>query len=173
VVIVKTRGDEQKYRRILVSFDGGVFSRVAVEFAARLAEVSEAELTLAISGAPGGDDRPAASDKLESDPPRAIEGGVGGSGIRFPTGDSDEDLARISPLLLSLPKRPTVIPLSSELMAGGLSREASSGKYDLVVIGAENRAVQHRLYFGAENERLLRSSPVTVALIVPSVGLLH
>jgi Kef-type K+ transport system membrane component KefB len=172
VVIVKTRGDEQKYQRILVSFDGGVFSRVAVEFAARLAEVSEAVLTVAISGAPGADDRPA-SDRTEPDPQRTVDAGVSGSGIRFPAGDTDEDLARISPLLLSLPKRPTVIPLSSEVMSGGLSREAASGKYDLVVIGAENRAVQHRLYFGAENERLLRSSPVTVALIVPSVGLLH
>ena len=171
VVIVKTRGEEQKFARILVSFDGGVFSRVAVEFAARLAEMAEAELTLALTGAPVTDDRPSA-DKSDADPGSAGLS-LTGSGIRFPTGDTDEDLERISPLLLTLPRRPKVLIMPSELLSGALAREAATKNYDLVVIGAENRAVQHRLYFGAENERLLRSSPVTVALIVPSVGLLH
>jgi hypothetical protein len=38
------------------------------------------------------------------------------------------------------------------------------------VIGAENRAVQHRLFFGAENERLLRSAPIPIALVIPHIG---
>ena len=55
VVIVKTRDGEKRYRRILVSFDGGVFSRVAVEFAVRYAEVTEGEVTVAVLGTPGGE----------------------------------------------------------------------------------------------------------------------
>jgi hypothetical protein len=59
------------------------------------------------------------------------------------------------------------------MLSGALASEASSGNYDLVVIGAENRAVQHRLYFGADNERLIRSAPTTIALVVPNIGLLR
>jgi hypothetical protein len=85
---------------------------------------------------------------------------------------SDEVLASISPLLPGLSRRPKVILCGSDGLSGAVAREAASGEYDIVVIGAENRAVQHRLYFGADNERLLRSSPITVALVVPHVALL-
>ncbi len=153
VCIVKTRGEEQKYQRILACFDGGVFSRVAVEFAVRYADVAQAALTVAVLGAlPGG----AAGDTEESS-----------SGI------DDEALRRITPILSTVERRPRLLQLSADLYEGALANEAASGAYDLVVIGAENRAIQNRLYFGADNERLLRSAPVTVALVVPSVGLLH
>jgi Kef-type K+ transport system membrane component KefB/nucleotide-binding universal stress UspA family protein len=152
VCIVKTRGEEQKYQRILACFDGGVFSRVAVEFAVRYAEVTQAALTVAMLGqVPGG-------------PPAEVDGAG--------TFD-DEALRRISPTLSTVEQRPKVLQLGADVHEGALANEAASGNYDLVVIGAENRAIQHRLYFGAENERLLRSTPVTVALVVPSVGLLH
>jgi Kef-type K+ transport system membrane component KefB/nucleotide-binding universal stress UspA family protein len=149
VCIVKTRGEEQKYRRILASFDGGVFSRVAVEFAVRYAEVTQAELTVAVVG--------------------ALPGNPLDDAATF----DDEALRRITPILSTVERRPRVLQLSAEPNDSALANQAASGAYDLVVIGAENRAIQHRLYFGAENERLLRSTPVTVALVVPSVGLLH
>lgn len=53
-----------------------------------------------------------------------------------------------------------------------MTAEAESGKYDLVVIGAENRAVQHRLFFGHDNERLIRNATVTVAIAIPNVAFL-
>ncbi len=152
VCIVKARGDEHKYRRILASFDGGVFSRVAVEFAVRYAEVTQADLTVAVAGG------------LPATQPNDAE-----EGATF----DDEVLRRITPLLSTVERRPRVLQLGPDLQDGALAEQAASGGYDLVVIGAENRAIQHRLYFGAENERLLRSTPVTVALVVPSVGLLH
>jgi Kef-type K+ transport system membrane component KefB/nucleotide-binding universal stress UspA family protein len=153
VVVVKSRGEDQRYRRVLVSFDGGVFSRVAVEFAVRFAEVAEGELTVAVLGTPAGD--------------------AARSGEWTPeTINSDEVLASISPLLPALGRRPKIIICPSDGLSGALARETASGEYDIVVIGAENRAVQHRLYFGADNERLLRSSPITVALVVPHVALL-
>jgi Kef-type K+ transport system membrane component KefB/nucleotide-binding universal stress UspA family protein len=152
VCIVKTRGEEQKYRRILATFDGGVFSRVAVEFAVRYAEVTQAELTVAVVGPLPGNQPNDADDGSTFD---------------------DEALRRITPILSTVERRPRVIQLSSDPQDSALANQAASGAYDLVVIGAENRAIQHRLYFGAENERLLRSTPVTVALVVPSLGLLH
>jgi Kef-type K+ transport system membrane component KefB/nucleotide-binding universal stress UspA family protein len=159
VVIVKARDAEQRYRRILVSFDGGVFSRVAVEFAVRYAEVTESEITVAVLGAPG------------KDVPRPVTDS--GTAFEAEPLTEEEVLGRISPILPTIQPRPKVVHYPSDMLSGALAREASSGNYDLVVIGAENRAVQHRLYFGADNERLLRSSPITVALVVPNIGLLR
>ena len=53
-----------------------------------------------------------------------------------------------------------------------MSEEAASGKYDLVVLGAENRAIQHRLFFGHDNERLIREVPATLAIVIPNVAFL-
>ena len=132
---------------------------MAVEFAVRYAEVTEGEVTVAVLGAPGGD----------------VPRPVSESGTDFQNEPMTEQdmLARISPILPTLELRPRVVHYPSDMLSGALAREASSGNYDLVVIGAENRAVQHRLYFGADNERLIRSSPITVALVVPNIGLLR
>ena len=137
-----------------------MFSRVAVEFAVRYAEVTEAEVTVAVLGAPARR-RPApvteSRTDFDTEPDRR----------RGPAAGSRPSCRRSScrPKVLHCPAR--------TCYAGALAREAASGNYDLVVIGAENRAVQHRLYFGADNERLIRSSPVTVALVVPNIGKLE
>jgi Kef-type K+ transport system membrane component KefB/nucleotide-binding universal stress UspA family protein len=157
VAIVKVKGEEPIYKRILVPFDGGVFSRVAVEFAVRYAEVTEAELTLAVVG-----DR-----KLTEASGTDVVGTGEGLGL------GDAILERISPVLRAVTRRPKVLELGNDLLSNGLAREAASGQYDLVVIGAENRAVQHRLFFGADNERLIREIPVTVAIVVPNVSQLR
>jgi hypothetical protein len=39
-----------------------------------------------------------------------------------------------------------------------------------VVVGAENRAIQHRLFFGYDNERLIRATRVPVVVVVPNLG---
>ena len=39
----------------------------------------------------------------------------------------------------------------------------------LVVLGAENRAIHYRLFFGYDNEKLVEESRITVVLIVPKV----
>ena len=44
------------------------------------------------------------------------------------------------------------------------------GHYDLVILGAENRAIQHRLFFGYDAERLLRATRVPVLVVVPNVA---
>ena len=39
-----------------------------------------------------------------------------------------------------------------------------------MVLGTENRAVQHRLFFGYENERLIRATRVPVLVVVPNLA---
>jgi len=39
-----------------------------------------------------------------------------------------------------------------------------------VVLGSENRAVQNRLFFGRDNERLIREAAVSVAIVVPNIA---
>jgi Kef-type K+ transport system membrane component KefB/nucleotide-binding universal stress UspA family protein len=42
--------------------------------------------------------------------------------------------------------------------------------HDLVVLGAENRAIQNRLFFGTDNERLIAEESHAVAIVVPNVA---
>jgi hypothetical protein len=39
----------------------------------------------------------------------------------------------------------------------------------MVVLGAEHRALHHRLFFGYDNEKLVEEGRVTVVLVVPKV----
>ncbi|HEY0707180.1 MAG TPA: cation:proton antiporter [Polyangia bacterium] len=157
VVILKANGQDQPYRRLLVSFDGGVFSRVAVEFAIGYADVIGAEVTVAVIG---GNKPGETSITSETD-------------LDAATIDV-EGLRKISPALVdgtqTNGRSLRILSLPSDQVSGTLAAETSSGKYDLVVIGAENRAVQHRLFFGAETERLLRRAPTAIALVVPNIG---
>jgi hypothetical protein len=38
-----------------------------------------------------------------------------------------------------------------------------------MVLGAENRAIHYRLFFGYENEKVVEESNVTVVLVVPKM----
>ncbi|HEY0710230.1 MAG TPA: universal stress protein, partial [Polyangia bacterium] len=157
VVILKANGQDHPSRRLLVSFDGGVFSRVAVEFAVGFADVIGAEVTVAVIGNNKPLDASITSENDMDSVPIDLEA-----------------LRKISPLLADGTRTNghslRVLPLSSDQTNGTLAAEAASGKYDLVVIGAENRAVQHRLFFGAETERLIRKAPTAIALVVPNIG---
>jgi Kef-type K+ transport system membrane component KefB/nucleotide-binding universal stress UspA family protein len=153
LVIVKTGPAPPPHRRLLVPYDGGVFSRVAVEFAARYAEMTSATLTIGLLT-----DR--ASQQPDSGPGRAPS----------PVNPGDATLNRISPIFHALVLRPEVVEVPSDPFANALTALARSGRYDLVVVGCENRAVQHTLFFGHDNERLIREAPVSVAIVVPNVA---
>ncbi|MBE0569124.1 MAG: cation:proton antiporter [Deltaproteobacteria bacterium] len=51
-----------------------------------------------------------------------------------------------------------------------ITREVHEGGYDLVVLGAENRSMSQRIYFGPVVEGCLERLGCTVAVIVPSRG---
>jgi len=160
LVVVKAGPGTAKFTRLLVPFDGGVFSRVAVEFGAHYAELTGAALTIALVS-----DRPALiAPDGKTPPPRPLVQEV-------PVDEAALD--RISPVLRTIEVRPTLIELGNDPFSSAIAGEAGSGRYDLVLLGSENRAVQHRLFFGRDNERIIREASVTVAIVVPSVALLR
>lgn len=145
VAIVKGEAPAAGFRRILVSVDGGVAARVAAELALRYAESTGADLTLAVL----------TEDHRGADFTPAV------------AATPDEELARISLAFRATAIRPRVVHLAYDPQASPVSDVVAHGDYDLVVLGAENRAIQHRLFFGHDNERLIRSSRVPVAVVVP------
>ena len=63
-----------------------------------------------------------------------------------------------------------MLRLAYDPSSSALAEEAANGKYDLVVLGAENRAVQHRLFFGYDTERIIRGSAASVVVVVPHIA---
>jgi len=143
-----------------VPFDGGTFARVAVEFAVRFAEATGAELTIALM-----------VERMPQAARLAVD--EAGPGIAEERPVADAELDRVSRIFRSSDLRPTIVRLAYDPTSSAVDEQASSGNYDLVVIGAENRAIRHRLFFGYNSERLLANDKVGVALIVPNVAMLE
>jgi Kef-type K+ transport system membrane component KefB/nucleotide-binding universal stress UspA family protein len=144
------------YKHILVPVDGSVASRVAVELALRYAEGAGAELTVAVL--------------TERRPQAAAYSDMSGTHLPVearPT--TEEELERISVVFRASDLKPTVAHLAYDPRSSAVSQALEKGKYDLVVLGAENRAIQHRLFFGYENERLIRATRVPVLVVVPNL----
>jgi Kef-type K+ transport system membrane component KefB/nucleotide-binding universal stress UspA family protein len=177
MAIVKSRGDGQApFKRVLVPVDGTLLSRVAVEFAVRYAEgVGDgAELTLAIVMDPeriGAFSIPPLASN--DDPTIRVQPGRANSLMMM--ADSlaqDGGLEKLSPVFKATKVKTHVIvkqPLPNGTDRLSVLADAKSGKYDLVVLGAENRAIHYRLFFGYDNERLAEESSATVVLIVPKM----
>jgi Kef-type K+ transport system membrane component KefB/nucleotide-binding universal stress UspA family protein len=157
VAVMKTAHPGTPFKHIIVPVDGSLVSRIAVEFAVRYAEISGAELTVAL-----------VIEHRQQAAAYADETGGGEAQSVRPV--SDEDLERVSRVFRTLEKKPNVLRVDYDPSSSALAAAVETGAYDLVVIGAENRAVQHRLYFGYENERIIQSSDVSVAVVVPHVG---
>jgi len=144
------------YRRILVPVDGSVASRMAVELALRYAEGAGADLALAIL--------------TERRPQAAAYTDVSGTHVTAEVRDtSEEELERISVVFRASTLKPTILHLAYDPRSSAIAQAVERGKYDLVVLGAENRAIQHRLFFGYENERLIRATRVPVVVVVPNL----
>jgi universal stress protein A len=156
VAILRARHVTTAYRRIFVPVDGSVASRLAVEFAHRYAENVGAELTLAIL--------------TERRPQAAAYADVSGTHAFELQNTSAEELERISVVFRASGLRPTILPLAYDPFSSAVTNEVRTEKYDLVILGAENRAIQHRLFFGYDNERLIRATPVPVIVVVPKLG---
>ena len=68
-------------------------------------------------------------------------------------------------------QRTEVRVVEGHSLIGSISEETLSGEYDLVVLGAENRSMGERIYFGPFVEACLERLSCTVAVVVPSRGL--
>jgi len=164
-------------------------SRVAAEFALRYAEAVQARITLAVLT----ELRPQAEDYAELasdavlDRPSVLMGQALTEdierrtqppplpGTRLPEvtiipQDPDEELARVSPAFRASEVEARLQYLAYDPSHSALTEEIARGGYDLVVTGAENRAVQHRMFFGYENQRVIERSAVTTLIVVPKMG---
>lgn len=151
---------DTEYRRILVPVDGSVASRLAVELALRYAESTGAELALAVL--------------TERRPQAAAYADISGTHVPSEVrATSDQELERISVVFRASDIKPNILHLAFDPRSSAVVQELERGKYDLVVIGAENRAIQHRLFFGYENERLIRGTRIPVVLVVPNLSRLN
>jgi Kef-type K+ transport system membrane component KefB/nucleotide-binding universal stress UspA family protein len=156
VAIMKAATPSSGYKNILVPVDGSIASRMAVEVALRYAEGAEAELSLAVL--------------TERRPQAAAYSDM--SGTHLPAegpSTSEEELERISVAFRATDLKPSILHLAYDPRSSAVAQALEKGKYDLVVLGAENRAIQHRLFFGYENERLIRAARVPVVVVVPNL----
>jgi Kef-type K+ transport system membrane component KefB/nucleotide-binding universal stress UspA family protein len=157
VAIMKSTAQASgEYKHILVPVDGSVASRMAVELALRYAEGAGADLALAVL--------------TERRPQAAAYSDM--SGTHLPAegpGTSEEVLERISVAFRATDVKPSILHLAYDPRSSAVAQALEKGKYDLVILGAENRAIQHRLFFGYENERLIRATRVPVVVVVPNL----
>jgi Kef-type K+ transport system membrane component KefB/nucleotide-binding universal stress UspA family protein len=157
VAIMKAPVRGADYKRILVPVDGSVASRLAVELALRYAETSGAELALAVL--------------TERRPQAAAYADLSGTHVPAEIrATSDEELQRISIAFRASDIKPNILHLAFDPRSSAIAQEVERGKYDLIVVGAENRAIQHRLFFGYENERLIRGTRIPVVVVVPNLS---
>jgi nucleotide-binding universal stress UspA family protein len=156
----------EHFSNIFVPFDGTMVARVAAEFALRYAESVAARLTLAVLT----EKRPQAESYVEvtvdtvPDRPSML------SEVSMLPPDPEEALARVSPAFRASDVQATLRYLAYDPQHSALTEEIARGGYDLVVTGAENRAVQHRMFFGYENQRVLERCTVTTLIVVPKIG---
>ena len=157
VAILKSPAPAEAYGRLLVPVDGSIGSRLAVELALRYAEATGAELTLAVL--------------TERRPQAAAYADLSGTHVLAEVpATGDEELARISVVFRASVVKPSIIHLAFDPRSSPVAEAVEKGNYDLVVLGTENRAVQHRLFFGYENERLIRATRVPVLVVVPNLA---
>jgi len=157
LAVVKAGSRSQPYQSVLVPFDGGVFARVAVELAVRYAEATGAEVTIALLI-----ERVPHAGRLSTEELTPVVDEVKPS--------PEVELEQVSRIFRAVEIRPTILRLIHDPQSDAVNGEASSGRYDLVVMGAENRAIRNRLFFGYSSERLLNNDNLAVAIVVPHVA---
>jgi Kef-type K+ transport system membrane component KefB/nucleotide-binding universal stress UspA family protein len=169
VVIVKNRGDARVFRRLLVPVDGSFSSRAGVEFAVRYAEGAgpETEVTFAIATEQERVEERAISG-LHDTTPMFIARRPRDSLLLSVGALAQEGLDKLSPVFKATKVKTHLVTTGAGDGASVLTRIAT-GRYDLLVMGVESRAIHHRLFFGYENERLVEECPIPVALVVAKV----
>jgi Kef-type K+ transport system membrane component KefB/nucleotide-binding universal stress UspA family protein len=156
VALVRGHGPVVDYQQILVCTDGSYFSRAAVELALVYAEQVGATVTVLYS-------MESSDGALEDESPSTIDSG-------FRRMMATTLLATLSPLMTRTQARVNVIVRESDQPTLPVLVEARTGLYQMVVVGSENRAVQHRLSVGYDVDRLVAEAPCSVVVVVPKIG---
>jgi Kef-type K+ transport system membrane component KefB/nucleotide-binding universal stress UspA family protein len=170
VVIVKNRGEKNIFRRILVPVDGSFSSRAGVEFAVRYAEGAgpETEVTFAIPTEQEGTDEQFRTTIHDTTPlivPRRPRDSLLLNLGALAQGGLD----KLSPVFKATKVKTHLVTTGRE-KTDSIAARVSAGDYDLLVIGVEQRAIHHRLFFGYENERLVEECPIPVVIVVAKVA---
>lgn len=188
VAIVKAGTNGRKLERVFVPVDGSSVSRAAAEFALHYAEAVGADLTLGLlSERRGGRSSLSGvqSDSISDTSPTrplplsrswpeiTIESAEPSVPVQRTPEQLMEELVRISPVFRISPLKPQVIRIDYDPGLGSVANIIARGKYGLVVLGAENRAVRQRLFFGHENERIINLDSVTTIILVPHLRRAH
>jgi Kef-type K+ transport system membrane component KefB/nucleotide-binding universal stress UspA family protein len=157
VAIVRGHGPVADYKQILVCTDGSFFSRAAVELALVYAEQVGAVVTVLYSMEGGGENLP------DDDGPSLLDSG-------FRRMMATTLLTTLSPLMNKTTARVNVIVREADQPTLPVLTEARTGLYQLLIVGSENRAVQHQLSVGYDVERLVREAPCSVVVVVPRIA---
>jgi Kef-type K+ transport system membrane component KefB/nucleotide-binding universal stress UspA family protein len=157
VGIVRGRGSIEDCKRILVATNGSYFSRAALEVAILYAEKVGASVTVLYTMEPE-----RAADQAV-DQGTAIEDG-------FRRMIATTLLTQLSPMLTRTQAKVNVIVREAENATPQVLAEARAGLYQMLVVGAENRAVQHRLSVGYDVEKIVNEAPCTVMVVVPKIS---
>lgn len=165
VAIVRDASPEKPYSQLLVLVDGSAVSRAAAEFALRYCEVTESTLTIAVL-----------TERTHQSGQHMTVGYIDEAGqLKMRSSASShstpgETLERISPVFRASSVQPSILHLPADDFRDAVLKETRQGGYDLLVLGAENRAVRRRLFFGTDNERIIRNTAISVAILVPHIG---
>jgi Kef-type K+ transport system membrane component KefB/nucleotide-binding universal stress UspA family protein len=170
VAIVKNRGEARVFRRLLVPVDGSFSSRAGVEFAVRYAEGAgpETEVTFAI---------PTEQEPLQEKFQTGMHDTTPLLLVRKPRDSlllnvgtlAQGGLDKLSPVFKATKVRTHLVTTGRE-SGDSVARRVLTGRYDLLVMGVESRAIHHRLFFGYENERLVEECPIPVVIVVAKVA---
>jgi nucleotide-binding universal stress UspA family protein len=155
VAIVRARGAVQDAKQILVATNGSYFSRAAVELAILYAEKVQGTVTVLYS--------------MEEEPDGEEERGPSVLEEGFRRMMATTLLTTLSPLVTKTTAKVNVIVRASDQPTPPVIAEARSGLYQMLVVGAENRQVQHRLSVGYDVERMVAEVPCTVIVVVPKI----
>jgi Kef-type K+ transport system membrane component KefB/nucleotide-binding universal stress UspA family protein len=157
VGIVRGRGSIEDCKRVLVATNGSYFSRAALEVAILYAERIGATLTVLYT--------------MENE---RIGGDEDGDGSTLEEGFrrmmATTLLTQLSPMMTRTTARINVIVREGENATPQVIDEARAGLYQMLVVGAENRAVQHRLSVGYDVEKLVNEAACTVMVVVPKIS---
>jgi nucleotide-binding universal stress UspA family protein len=161
VIIVKGRNKDVAFKRIFVPVDGSLVSRAATEVAVRYAETTGASITLGLTV-----ERRGVAQNVDT------TGGTGATlpGVTIQPASTPDALERITPLFKTSMVKPIVQHIEHTDGSSALITAVTAGDHDLVVVGAENRAIQHTLYFGHDTERLIRKAAASIAIVVPAIA---
>jgi Kef-type K+ transport system membrane component KefB/nucleotide-binding universal stress UspA family protein len=156
VAIVKNKDvtPRRAYKQIVVPSEGSYFAKVAFEFAAAYAEEVGARVTLLHVLEQGG-------PRARLDPEAGTLAAEGIEALRATL------RAGIEPVLRRFKVEVDVRIAQGEFVNSTIVHEVAAGPYDLLVLGAENRAVLDRLFLGHGTEYVVDHAPCTVVIILP------